>query len=249
MLEHTSRPLNVLENVCLSTEQTNRLRVIEEYDLWFVTERVAQKGTLAAERIPEAVIEFKKYVALLVLGHKSLGMHSYEVDEIWHNFIMFTREYGEFCQRTAGQMIHHRPNTSRRPQLPPTSVPTFEEVYRTFFGPPPSIWRSQRKTEFPAAYDDQSSATSSFVREECDTQGDEPKCDSEGDEPKGRILAGDCDVVEQPPCDSVLSSTCDGAGHEDCKAVLLNSDCDSDGHEDCKAVLLNNSPSSSVVSP
>lgn len=238
MLEHANRPLNVLENVCLSAEQTNRLRIIEEYDLWFVTERVAQKRTLAADRIPETTIEFKKYIALVVLGHVNLGMHSPEVDEIWHNFIVFTREYGEFCQRVAGQMIHHRPNTSRRPQLPPTSVPTFEEVYRAFFGPVPPIWRSQIQTASRAANAAQLSARSSLVKAEYDP---------EDGGPKGRILAGDCDVVEAPPCGSVLSSECDSAGDSDCKATLLRNDCDADGQEDCKAVLLNNPPSLPVV--
>ena len=122
MLNVVNRPFNILDNVHLSEQQIERLRTIEEYDLWFIIERVRSKGILSEHLIDPAVTEFKKYMALVALGYEELGMHSSEVDEIWHNFILFTREYAEFCERVCGHMIHHRPNTSRRPQLHPTSV-------------------------------------------------------------------------------------------------------------------------------
>lgn len=33
------------------------------------------------------------------------------IDEMWHNFILFTREYMEFCQRFFGRYLHHAPFT------------------------------------------------------------------------------------------------------------------------------------------
>ncbi|WP_433363928.1 glycine-rich domain-containing protein [Streptosporangium sp. CA-115845] len=32
------------------------------------------------------------------------------VDIGWHTFILYTREYAEFCQRAAGRFIHHAPD-------------------------------------------------------------------------------------------------------------------------------------------
>jgi hypothetical protein len=32
------------------------------------------------------------------------------VDIGWHTFLMYTREYAEFCDRVAGRFIHHRPD-------------------------------------------------------------------------------------------------------------------------------------------
>lgn len=32
------------------------------------------------------------------------------VDIGWHTFILYTREYAEFCQRVADRFIHHAPN-------------------------------------------------------------------------------------------------------------------------------------------
>jgi len=34
------------------------------------------------------------------------------IDEMWHNFILFTRDYEEFCMRCFGVFLHHTP-TSR----------------------------------------------------------------------------------------------------------------------------------------
>ncbi len=35
---------------------------------------------------------------------------SREIDEGWHNFIMFTKDYMKFCEKFFGRFIHHQPN-------------------------------------------------------------------------------------------------------------------------------------------
>lgn len=39
----------------------------------------------------------------------------FAIDEMWHTFLMFTRDYAEFCFRFFGEYIHHQP-THRREQ-------------------------------------------------------------------------------------------------------------------------------------
>ena len=34
-----------------------------------------------------------------------------EIDDMWHTFILFTKEYAEFCQKYFGEFMHHAPNT------------------------------------------------------------------------------------------------------------------------------------------
>lgn len=210
MLNVAHRPFDILAKVNLSEEQLDRLRVIEDYDLWFIIERVTSKGILSEHLAYEAVAEFKKYMALIALGHEDLGMHSSEVDEIWHNFILFTPEYAEFCKRICGHMIHHRPNTSRRPELPPASVPEFKEAYTTFFGALPPIWHTRKMSGAnPTAHGSQ------LLPGDCDVAQDPPKvlsrsyseCDSTNAEP---IPAPECD--SQGEADSLCQSgTCDAS--------------------------------------
>ena len=33
------------------------------------------------------------------------------IDEMWHNFILFTKDYNDFCNKYFGKYIHHQPST------------------------------------------------------------------------------------------------------------------------------------------
>ena len=129
-------PLEIRADLPLSPEQVEMTRFLEMYDLWFVEERLARKGLVPAERIPGAVLEFKRYMALVGLGYRGLGMLNPEVDEVWHALILFTREYAEFCQEAFGTFIHHVPRTTRAP-LPQASTENFLTAYEEVFGAVP----------------------------------------------------------------------------------------------------------------
>ncbi|SEB44313.1 hypothetical protein SAMN04489727_1791 [Amycolatopsis tolypomycina] len=65
----------------------------------------------AAVRWAERVLD--QALAFLVLcadGQNGPYAPSALVDIGWHNFLMYTAEYAEFCARHAGRFIHHRPN-------------------------------------------------------------------------------------------------------------------------------------------
>ncbi|MCB1960827.1 MAG: hypothetical protein KDE68_09960 [Rhodocyclaceae bacterium] len=42
-------------------------------------------------------------------GRRKLSMPSQAVDDAWHEFILFTRNYKDFCQRGLGRFLHHVP--------------------------------------------------------------------------------------------------------------------------------------------
>jgi hypothetical protein len=133
------RPLGVRADVSLSPEQIEMMQRIEATDLWFVEERLVRKGLVAPERMAEAVLEFKRYMALVGLGYRGLGMLSPEVDEVWHAFILFTRDYADFCQQAFGSFIHHVPRTSRSPR-PELTTDGFVTGYSEVFGDLPMGW-------------------------------------------------------------------------------------------------------------
>jgi hypothetical protein len=133
-------PLGIRERSAFSPEQITMLTALESYDLWFVTERIERKQLLPAEVTVAALTEFRKYMALIGLGYRRLAMTSKEVDEIWHQFILFTREYQEFCHTVFGEFIHHAPVTSRDP-LAPGGVERFVDAYRDVFGELHPLWQ------------------------------------------------------------------------------------------------------------
>lgn len=44
-----------------------------------------------------------------------LAMPSRAVDEAWHEFILFTREYAAFCRGAFGRYLHHTPSSALAP--------------------------------------------------------------------------------------------------------------------------------------
>ena len=42
-------------------------------------------------------------------GNKMASMPSQVVDEAWHNFILFTKNYSVFCKSALGRFLHHVP--------------------------------------------------------------------------------------------------------------------------------------------
>lgn len=90
--------------------------------------------------------EAKKY---LILCHLDSGapwnMYSTRVDEAWHQFVLFTRQYTEFCHRYFGKFLHHNPSNdptvAEAPQENQTTFSEFETRYEEVFGEPlPEIW-------------------------------------------------------------------------------------------------------------
>lgn len=45
----------------------------------------------------------------------SCDMHSEmrEIDDMWHTFLLFTKDYADFCEKYFGEFIHHFPNTAK----------------------------------------------------------------------------------------------------------------------------------------
>jgi hypothetical protein len=136
-------PLGIKDDVSLTAQQAELVSAIEEYDLWFVAERLETKGVLTPHLINECIIEFKKYMALCGLGYKDLSVISPEIDEVWHNFILFTREYNKFCESVFGKFIHHTPSTSRNPMAFDNGM-SFVIAYNRTFGELPAIWHGEK---------------------------------------------------------------------------------------------------------
>ncbi len=49
------------------------------------------------------------FLGHLQSGRKFVAMPSQVVDDLWHEFILYTKNYQDFCQRAFGQFMHHTP--------------------------------------------------------------------------------------------------------------------------------------------
>ena len=68
-----------------------------------------------AERVMDQALAFLTVAA----DHEGEPLAPTPVVDIgWHTFILYTREYAEFCDRVAGRFLHHVPNDA------PNSLPS-----------------------------------------------------------------------------------------------------------------------------
>ena len=49
------------------------------------------------------------FLAYLRSGREHISMPSQSVDDLWHEFILYTRHYADFCRRAFGGFLHHTP--------------------------------------------------------------------------------------------------------------------------------------------
>jgi len=49
------------------------------------------------------------FLAYLMSGKRFVSMPSQVADDLWHEFILYTREYDRFCRRAFGGFLHHTP--------------------------------------------------------------------------------------------------------------------------------------------
>jgi hypothetical protein len=74
----------------------------------FVIQHFAQKMNISERESMNRHIELEIFFG--EVQKNSLVIPTKLVDETWHNFILHTRLYAEYCNNTYGQFIHHNPH-------------------------------------------------------------------------------------------------------------------------------------------
>jgi hypothetical protein len=138
------RSLRLIDNIMSSLQDDDFefLINLEAYDPIFLRQALLSKGVFETESLYEvALVEFKKFVALYYFFNEPVAMTSPEVDALWHQFILFTRQYFEFCNHFLGSYLHHEPSP-RNGSVNKGSAKRFCELYSQLFGTISRIWRS-----------------------------------------------------------------------------------------------------------
>ncbi|QCT02994.1 hypothetical protein E6C60_2282 [Paenibacillus algicola] len=95
-------------------------------------------------------VELQRFFILCAVL-KQVPMFSSKVDEIWHEMLMFTRDYQAFSQQYLGDMLHHAPSAAPSAPIPDERA-WFDTVYTELFGLnaySQSIWGSFFKNPLP----------------------------------------------------------------------------------------------------
>lgn len=70
--------------------------------------RFANRHEVSLERAQELFEKMKQFLANY-MENPQADSPSREIDEIWHMFILHTKDYAEFCSKYFGMFLHHLP--------------------------------------------------------------------------------------------------------------------------------------------
>ncbi len=89
----------------------------------------------------QAILEYKKFMYLAATSDKMVSPSGI-VDEVWHQHLIFTKSYNDFCE-VLGKQIQHVPSTHNREEFQKfqQAKERTTQLYEETFGPQPvNIW-------------------------------------------------------------------------------------------------------------
>src|SRR4029453_16710680 len=100
-----------------SRKQADLLREYEavlSYEAPFLIEKLLKERIVGTQEEGEALFaEVKKYLVMCQAEPDVIwNVYSARVDKVWHEFVLFTREYAVFCQGLFGRYLHHSPSNA-----------------------------------------------------------------------------------------------------------------------------------------
>lgn len=107
-------------------KRTRRLAFIDNYTFpSSLYQKVSKKYPhLTQKDISLVFSALKDYFHICNLANnRMVAMPSQVVDVAWHEFILFTRSYGNFCRKALGKFLHHTPTEAMvAPTMAQTSI-------------------------------------------------------------------------------------------------------------------------------
>jgi len=143
-------------------QQAARVSRIIRYPMGHIVRRYAKDHDVPSDVAKEIEVELKRYFILTALNPSyDYGMAG-SVDDLWHTFILFTKEYKSFCETHIGRFLHHYPDRIYDGAPGGTNIESNDTLewygafladYTALFGatPPAHIWPDV--TGFPVKAD------------------------------------------------------------------------------------------------
>ena len=136
---------------------------ISLFDFAKVTDRYIKDSKVSPQLAAETLVELKRWFTLCALHPEKMYATGGQVDEMWHTFILFTKDYARFCHDITGAFIHHVPEVAsgdieaqiRSAETMRDKVRLLEADYLTYFGalPPGHLWpRTPESNTFDNAF-------------------------------------------------------------------------------------------------
>jgi hypothetical protein len=122
-----------------------------EFEAPFLIEKLVKDHVVESADEGRALFrEVKRYLVLTDTDRTvAWAMYSLRIDHIWHQFILFTRQYIDYCLQNFGNYVQHAPSTAPilegAARLTPSTFGMFADRYERLFGEPlPDLWYDEK---------------------------------------------------------------------------------------------------------
>ncbi len=88
----------------------DHISLIQHLDLQYLIDRMVNKYSWEPVAAKETVRKYKNFLTLKYVYPDLEFAPRREIDEIWHQHILFTKNYMRDCELIFGKYIHHTPS-------------------------------------------------------------------------------------------------------------------------------------------
>jgi len=132
--------MNIAQQSAVIVQNANPLMALS-YQNDVLIKRFSKRNNVSLKKSYHLFEEMKKFLIICRMLGESCSP-SKDLDEMWHHFILYTRDYKDFCITYLGKFIHHNPTetpvvSSRRSMI--------ELAEKTFGSIDRSLWPSTEK--------------------------------------------------------------------------------------------------------
>ena len=132
---------------CISVFRSKKVRAsLEEvmaYENIDVVARIARDQGCDIKKAGEIFTDVKRFLFMAAQKASSIGgaIPSPIIDEGWHAFVLFTKDYENFCKKFFGTFLHHEPHRANEKKYTrEVLLPSVDAMYEIFGSKPSSNW-------------------------------------------------------------------------------------------------------------
>lgn len=150
-------PINGVEQVDSMIANDFRIKLATTLVRNLITRRERVNGALSEDdkavinvEVQSLIREYLIFIWLRKLYPLQTMVASKYVDIVWHQHILYTREYAQFCKRNLGSFLHHTPKLPSTGSTSDKSNPTYTKLliryrYHTKLEPPRQFWPQSKE--------------------------------------------------------------------------------------------------------
>mgnify|MGYP001615951246 CR=1 FL=1 len=123
--------MSLPEVVTSETDVLDLKSMVLSYEHPELVERLKKKLGLSESAALELFDDMKKFLYLVGTAHQKLAPTKM-IDDGWHEFLMYTRDYASFCIQFFGILLHHTPNPILKPSAVLSPRETVHRAHKVF---------------------------------------------------------------------------------------------------------------------